>query len=64
MRCATTGRGAAEINLFFNWSVDMLESLQIYLPSRIASNIDLASNAAGGLLAEILPIAGSDASKR
>jgi multidrug efflux pump subunit AcrB len=26
---STTGRGAAEINLFFNWSVDMLESLQL-----------------------------------
>src|SRR6476620_11332053 len=26
---STTGRGSAEINLFFNWSVDMLESLQL-----------------------------------
>src|SRR5262245_3517939 len=26
---STTSRGSAEINLFFNWSVDMLESLQL-----------------------------------
>jgi multidrug efflux pump subunit AcrB len=26
---STTGRGAAEVNLFFNWTVDMLESLQL-----------------------------------
>jgi multidrug efflux pump subunit AcrB len=26
---STTGRGSAEINLFFNWTVDMLESLQL-----------------------------------
>src|SRR5215212_5929594 len=25
---STTSRGSAEINLFFNWSVDMLETLQ------------------------------------
>ena len=26
---SVTGRGAAEINLFFNWKVDMLETLQL-----------------------------------
>ena len=34
-----------------------LESLQIYLPSRIASNIDLASNTFGGLLGALLGVA-------
>ena len=34
-----------------------LESLQLYLPSRIASNVDLASNTAGGLFGALLGVA-------
>ena len=34
-----------------------LESLQVYLPSRIASNVDLAANAAGGLLGALAGVA-------
>jgi CzcA family heavy metal efflux pump len=32
---SATGRGAAEINVFFNWSVDMVES-ELYVGSRLA----------------------------
>ncbi len=35
----------------------VLESLQVYLPSRIASNVDLASNTAGGLLGALIGMA-------
>jgi VanZ family protein len=34
-----------------------LESLQVYLPSRIASNVDLAANTAGGLLGALAGVA-------
>jgi CzcA family heavy metal efflux pump len=32
---SSTGRGAAEINVFFNWQVDMVES-ELYVDSRLA----------------------------
>src|SRR3954465_12460602 len=38
---STTSRGSAEINLFFNWSVDMLETLQLVdaAVSRVQSSL-------------------------
>ena len=38
---SVTGRGAAEINLFFNWKVDMLETLQLVdsAVSRVQSSL-------------------------
>jgi len=39
----------------------VLESLQLYLPSRISSNLDLLANAAGGAVGALVAVAGSRA---